>query len=270
MLSSSEGNVSRWVRLLTLFAVAFALVNCCPAIAQEPAPSQPVDNVNFLFWIAEVSGIIGLFLFLVSIYFVTVVIQNILVLRMSVAAPPEVVSACQSAIESKNVNQLMETVSQDDSYFSQILFAGLSDLGFGLDEARDKLERTAEALNARMEANISILAVLGTLGPMIGLLGTLKGMIKAFSAIAISGVSLDAATVAKAISEALVLTFEGVLLSIPAIYLYSLFRNKIATIGEFIPRKYQGNLFGCGITPGDSPVRFNKSIVVFCFLFFAS
>jgi biopolymer transport protein ExbB len=230
MLSFSEGNVVRWVRLFALFTVVLAIVNCCPALAQEVNAPEPVDDVNFLYWIAKVSGIIGLLLFLVSIYFVTVVIQNFLVLRMSVAAPPEVISACQAAIENKNVNQLMETVSQDDSYFSQILFAGLSDLGFGLDEARDKLERTAEALNARMEANISILAVLGTLGPMIGLLGTLKGMITAFSAIAISGVSLDAAKVAEAISEALVLTFEGVLLSIPAIYLYSLFRNRIATI----------------------------------------
>ena len=164
MLSFSEGNVVRWVRLLSLFAVAVAFINCCPALAQEGAAPQPVNDVNFLYWIAKVSGIIGLILFLVSIYFVTVVIQNFLVLRMSVAAPPEVISACQAAIENKNVNQLMETVSQDDSYFSQILFAGLSDLGFGLDEARDKLERTAEALNARMEANISILAVLGTLG----------------------------------------------------------------------------------------------------------
>ncbi len=55
-------------------------------------------------------------------------------------------------------------------------------------------------------------------------------MITAFSAIAISGVSLDAAKVAEAISEALVLTFEGVLLSIPAIYFYSVFRNRIARI----------------------------------------
>ena len=229
MSSFSESNVLRWVRLLSLFAGALVLLNC-PAMAQEAAAPEPANEVNTLFWLAKVSGIIGLFLFLVSIYFVTVVIQNFLVLRMSVAAPPEVVSTCQAAIENKNVNQLMETVSQDDSYFSQILFAGLSDLGFGLDEARDKLERTAEALNAKMEANISILAVLGTLGPMIGLLGTLKGMITAFSAIAISGVSLDAAKVAEAISEALVLTFEGVAISIPAIYLYSLFRNWIATI----------------------------------------
>ena len=79
MLSFSEGNVLRWVRLLTLFAVAVALINCCPAMAQDNAPPQPIDDVNFLYWIAKVSGIIGLFLFLVSIYFVTVVIQNLLV-----------------------------------------------------------------------------------------------------------------------------------------------------------------------------------------------
>ncbi len=230
MLSFSESSVLRWVRLLTFFVAAVALLNICPALAQEAPEPEPVNDVNFLYWLAKVSGFIGLFIFLVSIYFVTVVIQNLLVLRIPVAAPPEVISACQAAIENKNVNQLMETVSQDDSYFSQILFAGLSDLGYGLDEARDKLERTAEALNAKMESNISILAVLGTLGPMIGLLGTLQGMIKAFSQIAISGVSLNAAKVAEAISEALVLTFEGVLLSIPAIYLYSYFRNKIATI----------------------------------------
>ena len=65
---------------------------------------------------------------------------------------------------------------------------------------------------------------------MIGLLGTLKGMISSFAVIAMSGVALDAARVAEGISEALVITFEGVLLSVPAIFLYSIFRNRISQI----------------------------------------
>jgi len=64
---------------------------------------------------------------------------------------------------------------------------------------------------------------------MIGLLGTLKGMIGAFSAIAISGTQLKASQVAGNISEALVLTFEGVALSVPAIYFFALFRNRISS-----------------------------------------
>jgi biopolymer transport protein ExbB len=65
---------------------------------------------------------------------------------------------------------------------------------------------------------------------MIGLLGTLKGMIAAFSVIALSGTELKPAQVADAISEALLLTFEGVALSVPAIYFYALFRNRVAAI----------------------------------------
>ncbi len=78
-----------------------------------------------------------------------------------------------------------------------------------------------------MEKKISMLAVLGTLGPMIGLLGTLKGMIASFSVIAMSDTQLKASQVAGGISEALLLTFEGVALSVPAIYFFALFRNRV-------------------------------------------
>jgi biopolymer transport protein ExbB len=81
-----------------------------------------------------------------------------------------------------------------------------------------------------MERKISMLAVLGSLGPMIGLLGTLKGMIASFSVIALSDTQLKASQVAGGISEALVLTFEGVGLSVPAIYFFALFRNRVSSI----------------------------------------
>jgi biopolymer transport protein ExbB len=87
-----------------------------------------------------------------------------------------------------------------------------------------------EAVTVGMEKKISILAVLGTLGPMIGLLGTLKGMIASFSVIAMSDVQLKTSEVAGGISEALLLTFEGVFLSVPAIYFFSVFKNRVSTI----------------------------------------
>src|SRR5262245_12663217 len=81
-----------------------------------------------------------------------------------------------------------------------------------------------------MERKISMLAVLGTLGPMIGLVGTLKGMISSFSVIALSDTQLRASEVAGGISEALLLTFEGVALSVPAIYFFAVFKNRVAKI----------------------------------------
>ena len=73
---------------------------------------------------------------------------------------------------------------EDDSFFSRLLTTGITELPNGLAEAREAMERVGEAITAEMEKKISMLAVLGTLGPMIGLLGTLKGMIASFSVIA--------------------------------------------------------------------------------------
>jgi biopolymer transport protein ExbB len=92
------------------------------------------------------------------------------------------------------------------------------------------MERVGESIRVEMEKRISVLAVLGTLGPMIGLVGTLMGMIRAFGAIAQGGAELDPQKVAKAISMALVITLEGVSLAVMAIWCFSLFRNRVSVI----------------------------------------
>ena len=144
--------------------------------------------------------------------------------------PPEIVGQCEALLEQRDFKGIFNVVKEDDSYFSRVLVTGITELPNGLSEARDSMERIADMLTAEMEKKISMLAVLGTLGPMIGLLGTLKGMIASFSVIAMSDVQLKASQVAKGISEALVLTFEGVGLSVPSIYFFALFRNRVTMI----------------------------------------
>lgn len=224
-----------WCLLATCLVVLFVSFQPSVAWAQDgaaaaPAETAPADAPRMLSWLIKVSGWIGLIILALSFYFVAVVVQQFLELRESVAAPPEVLEECDRLIQEGNARDVVKLVEQDDSFFSRSLHAGLSELEFSVDEARDKLERTADAATVGMEKKISILATIGTLGPMIGLLGTLKGMIGSFMAIAISGTNLEAAKVAEGISEALVLTFEGVALSIPAIYFYAMFRSRIAKI----------------------------------------
>ncbi len=217
---------SVWKATLPLLLV----LACQASVSAQEAAQQATTESNFLVWIVKVSGAIGIFIFGLSIYFVSVTIKQILELRLQVAAPPEVLATVDGLIEERRHKELVQLLQEDDSYFSQALVAGIGELKFGLDEAREKLDRTADSLTVQMERSIGILAVIGTLGPMIGLLGTLKGMIASFGVIAMSGVALDAQKVAEGISEALVLTFEGVLLSVPAIFFYSLFKNRIAQI----------------------------------------
>jgi biopolymer transport protein ExbB len=183
-------------------------------------------------WFIESSGWIGAVILLLSIYFIATVSRLFVELRPQISVPPDVVKQCQELLEKRDYKGVFTVVQEDQSEYSQIISAGMTELSSGLAEARDAMERVSEVLTVEMERKISMLAVLGTLGPMIGLLGTLKGMISSFSVIALSGANLDASQVAGGISEALLLTFEGVALSVPAIYFYAVFRNRVATISS--------------------------------------
>ena len=130
------------------------------------------------------SGFIGFVILCLSVYFVATVARMFMELRLVTAMPPEVVSRCEAMLEQRDFKGIFNVVKEDDSYFSRVLVTGITELPNGLSEARESMERVADLLTAEMEKKISMLAVLGTLGPMIGLLGTLKGMIASFSVIA--------------------------------------------------------------------------------------
>jgi biopolymer transport protein ExbB len=203
--------------------------------AAEAQPKQTVETESTLVWVIKWSGWIGAVLLLLSIYFVSTVARLFWEMRLEVAAPPETVAECESLLERRDFKGIYALVKEDDSFFGRLLTTGIADLPNGLAEARDSMERTGETITAEMEKKISMLAVLGTLGPMIGLLGTLKGMIGAFGQIGASvGASVDTSAVANRLSESLLITFEGVLLSVPAIYFYALFRNRVIHISTSV------------------------------------
>jgi biopolymer transport protein ExbB len=221
-----------------LIALVLVCLFCPYLLSQEGAApadgTKPAQEISYLSWLIHVSGVIGIFIFALSFYFVAIAIKCFLELRTSVAAPPEVLDESMKLIEQKKGKELVQVLQADDSFYSEVLLAGMTELRLGLDEARERLERKSELLTNKMERSISILAVIGTLGPLIGLLGTLKGMISSFGEIARAGAVLDPSRVAEGISEALVITFEGVALSVPAIFLFSYFRNQISSISTSI------------------------------------
>jgi biopolymer transport protein ExbB len=200
----------------------------------EDAKKEGAATESFLIWVIRCSGLIGLVILILSVYFVSTVGRLFWEMRIETAAPPDMVLQCENLLEQRDFKGIYGLVKEDDSFFSRILTTGIAELPNGLAEAREAMERVGEAITAEMEKKISMLAVLGTLGPMIGLLGTLKGMIASFSVIARSDTQLKASEVAGGISEALLLTFEGVALSVPAIYFFALFRNRVVYIATSV------------------------------------
>ncbi len=200
------------------------------APGDEGQSVQPKETKSWFAFIVQSSGFIGVVILLLSIYFVSTVARMFFELRISMAMPPEIIGRCEDLLGQRDFKGIFEMVRADDSFFSRLLTTGITDLPNGLAEARESMGQVGDSMTVEMEKKISMLAVLGTLGPMIGLLGTLMGMIESFSVIARCDVQMKASEVASGISTSLVLTFEGVGLAVPAIYFFALFRNRVAHI----------------------------------------
>ena len=188
------------------------------------------EQDHFIIWVIKTSGSIGVIIFGLSCYFIATASKLFLELRPEVAMPPDLMDDIKQKMEKKDYKGVYQSIKEKECLFTKLTSAGLAELSAGLAESRDAMERVGEVQSTEMEKKISMLAVLGTLGPMIGLLGTLKGMIASFSQIARSDAGLKASEVAEGISEALLLTFEGVALSVPAIYFFAIFKNRVSSI----------------------------------------
>jgi biopolymer transport protein ExbB len=207
-------------------ADAGAKSTTAPAAA---AGATPPEKKNMLTWAWESSGLIGLFLLLLSVYFTALVIRLFMEFRVSEAVPPALVEKLEAAIRDKKFQDAYDVCKDNESFLARLVRTGIANLPNGRPEAKEAMQSVAEEVVTTLEMKISYLAIIGTLGPMIGLVGTIQGMIMSFQEIATAaGAQPRPDKVAEGISKALFITLEGVSLSVPAIFFFAFFRNRIA------------------------------------------
>jgi biopolymer transport protein ExbB len=217
-----------------------------PAPKEDPAPAvdapaksaaaptaaegaTPPPRKNMLQWAMQASGLIGACLLLLSIYFTALVIRLFMEFRVSEAVPASLVERLEAAIRDKKFQDAYDACKDNDSFLARLVRTGIASLPNGRQEAKEAMAAAAEEIVTTLEMKISYLAIIGTLGPMIGLVGTIWGMIMSFQEIATAaGTQPKPEKVAEGISTALFITLEGVSLSVPAIFFFAFFRNRIA------------------------------------------
>ena len=209
-------------------AGAAPAANAAAAPAGEAAASQ---KKSLLRWAIDASGPIGLFLLCLSVYFTALVIKLFMELRLSEAVPVGLVEKLETAIKDRKFQEAYDVCRDNDSFLARLVRSGVANLPNGRAEAKEAMNATQDEVVTGMESRISYLAIIGTLGPMIGLVGTIIGMIASFQEIATaSGAQPKPEKVAEGISTALFITLEGVSLSVPAIFFFAFFRNRIAVM----------------------------------------
>jgi biopolymer transport protein ExbB len=203
-------------------------------VAKGAAPGTgdgtvPPGPESLLRLAVRASGPIGFFLLLLSIYFTALVIRLFMEFRVSEAVPTPLVEKLETAIRDKKFQDAYDVCKDNDSFLARLVRTGIANLPNGRADAKEAMAEASEEIVTNYEMKISYLAVIGTLGPMIGLVGTLWGMIMSFKEIATAaGAQPRPEKVAEGISTALFITLEGVTLSVPAIFFFAFFRNRVA------------------------------------------
>jgi biopolymer transport protein ExbB len=222
------------IPLFLFFVAAVFFLSAHGVFAQDAAaaaPSTPKERNVFQTIIS--SGPLGIAIWCAilgaSVTMVTFVIQNLLSLRNDRLAPPPLISSLRQVIEAGNYQEAWEICNANHNYLANTLKAGLERIGRGKDVFDDALAehglREAQVLRTRN----SYLSVIGVVSPMIGLLGTVVGMMKAFTVLGSSGIS-DPRALASSIGEVLLATASGLFIAIPAFVTYYIFRNRAQTV----------------------------------------
>lgn len=183
---------------------------------------------QILFWPG--GGIIGIFLWLLSVVMVGMVIMAFLTVRRSNIMPPLIKQQIQTLFENKQYREAIEMTAVQGDTLSYMMHSALAEAPRGYASMEKALQEAAEDRTGRLLRTIEYLNLMGNVGPMIGLLGTVWGMILAFFTIVAQGGVPDPGKLAEALGIKLVCTLVGLLVAIPSLTVYGILRNRVDSL----------------------------------------
>jgi len=218
----------------TLFwftAAALLAVGCVAPLAAAQDQAVAADTTSFFkafFWSSDLLGL-GIIWLLIVCSFISLSLTLVFTLRYNRKnmMPSETQDGIESLISQKKYREAIAYANNDASYLGRIASSALNEAGNGYGAMERALEEAGDAEATRILRPIEILNVMGNIAPMMGLFGTVYGMIRAFQSLVDAGGSADPVDLAAGISTALVTTFWGLVVAIPALAAYAVIRNKI-------------------------------------------
>ncbi len=197
--------------------------------ADNPAAAPKKADNLFMHILKSLGWVFGITLAGVSIALMSLIVLLLMELRMGSAIPPGFVEDFTDTVNKRRFKEAYEMAKEDGSFLGRVMTTGMSRLQYGIDDAREAAFNMVESVKAGKDQLVTYLATIGTLGPMLGLVGTVWGMIQSFRVLS-SGNSPNPAKLAEGISHALVVTLVGIGLSVPAIFAHAFFRNRLIRI----------------------------------------
>ena len=160
-----------------------------------------------------------------SVACLAIFLERIWVLRRKLIIPKDFIDKVEELVKRNKIEEAIFLCQGDSSSIARIFLAGLRNVGRGMWLVKEAIEDKGRREGVILERNIGILLTIANLSPLLGLLGTVSGMIKTFNAISVHGVG-GSAPLAGGIAEALITTAAGLIVAIPTLVAYRFLTDK--------------------------------------------
>jgi len=161
-----------------------------------------------------------------SIVALAVFIERIFLLRRKKIIPDDFIRQVEDLIKKEKFSEAVFLCQSNISSISKIFLAGLKNARKGMWLVKEAIEERGSREALILEKHVSILATIANLTPLLGLLGTVSGMIKTFKVISVQGIG-NPAPLAGGIAEALITTAAGITVALLTLFPYNAFRAQV-------------------------------------------
>ncbi len=185
------------------------------------------EGVRTVWELVKSGGWMMLPIILSSIAALGITAERLWTLRASRVTPPHLLGQVWRWIRDKQLDKEKLKELRADSPLGEILAAGLANSRHGREIMKECIEEAAARVIHEMERYISMLGTIAAMAPLLGLLGTVLGMIEIFSSFMGSNMATNPAVLAGGISKALVTTASGLIVGIPAVFFHRLLQRRI-------------------------------------------
>ncbi|UZE97950.1 MotA/TolQ/ExbB proton channel family protein [Alkalimarinus alittae] len=182
-----------------------------------------------MFELLRPGGVIMIPIMLCSVLALAIILERFWTLRVNKVAPKQVVNELWGWIKNKELNSKKMKALKESNPLGRILAAGLSNAKHGREIMKESIQEEASHVVHELERFLTALGTVAAVTPLLGLLGTVIGMIKVFAQLQLEGTG-NAAALAGGISEALITTAAGLAVAIPALIAHRYFIRRVEEI----------------------------------------
>jgi len=174
----------------------------------------------------------GIFMYpivLCSIIALAIFIERLWVLQRKNVIPSEFIHNVEDLLKKRKISDAIFLCQGNASSIARVFLAGIKNAGKGMWLVKESIEEMGGREAVILEKRIGILSTIANIAPLLGLLGTVSGMIKTFKVISVQGVG-NPAPLAGGIAEALITTAAGLSVAIPTLVCYRILRDKAESL----------------------------------------